>query len=196
MCRCELADLQSSTVEPMVIEDPTEAKDTEMDESSSSKIEAMIKILKASTAKTPGTKTVIFSQWTSFLNVFEPHLTKAGITFSRIDGGMKPQKRDEAIRRFGDDHECTVLLASLAIANVGLNLVMANQVIVAAPWWAPAIEQQACDRVYRLGQTRPVTVWKIVVANSIEERVIGIQEKKKQLVETVRSFAFFHIGPF
>lgn len=81
-----------------------------------------------------------------------------------------------------DDPECRIMLASLAVCSVGLNLVAADTVILADSWWAPAIEDQAVDRVHRLGQTRPTTVWRLVMENTVEERVLGIQQEKRQLV--------------
>jgi SWI/SNF-related matrix-associated actin-dependent regulator of chromatin subfamily A3 len=74
------------------------------------------------------------------------------------------------------------LLASLSVCSVGLNLVAADTVILADSWWAPAIEDQAVDRVHRLGQTRPCTVWRLVMEDSIEERVLTIQAEKRKLV--------------
>ena len=74
------------------------------------------------------------------------------------------------------------MLASLAVCSVGLNLVAANQVIMADSWWAPAIEDQAVDRVHRLGQKRETTVFRLVVEGSVEERVLGIQEEKRKLM--------------
>lgn len=151
---------------------------------SGSKIEALLKILKATRDKDATNKTVIFSQWTSFLDVIEPHLRAAGIPFTRIDGSMNVPRRDAALRALESDPSCTVMLASLAVASVGLNLVAANQVVLTDSWWAPAIEDQAVDRVHRLGQRRETTVFRLVMEGSIEERVLGIQEKKRGLVAT------------
>jgi SWI/SNF-related matrix-associated actin-dependent regulator of chromatin subfamily A3 len=139
MCRCPLPELTTSTVSPPL---PT-LQPSETPAGSSSKVEAITTILLATRQKSPGTKTVVFSQWTSFLTLLEPFLAEKEIAFARIDGTMKPPKRDENILRFSTDDTCEVLLASLAVANVGLNLVMANQVVLADSWWAPAVEDQA-----------------------------------------------------
>ncbi|KAL3446281.1 SNF2 family N-terminal domain-containing protein [Aspergillus insuetus] len=147
----------------------------------SSKIEALVKILTAQ-GQAEGTKTVVFSQWTSFLNLVEPHLERAGIQFARIDGKMTSLARDNSTHRFSTDPQCTVLLASLSVCSVGLNLVAANQAILADSWWAPAIEDQAVDRVYRLGQKRETTVWRLVMEDSIEDRVLAVQEQKRKLM--------------
>lgn len=147
----------------------------------SSKIEALIKILSAQ-GQAEGTKTVVFSQWTSFLDLVEPHLKKCGIEFTRIDGKMNSTKRDISTHTFSNDPNCKVLLASLSVCSVGLNLVAANQAILADSWWAPAIEDQATDRVYRLGQKRDTTVWRLVMEGSIEDRVLDIQATKRKLM--------------
>jgi SWI/SNF-related matrix-associated actin-dependent regulator of chromatin subfamily A3 len=152
-------------------------------ETSSSKIDAMMNILKASHRKV-GTKVVIFSQWTSFLDIVEHQLNENGFKYTRIDGKMLPPRRDAAMTTFEKDPECTIMLASLAVCSVGLNLVAANQVILSDSWWAPAIEDQAVDRIHRLGQTRPTTVWRLVVEGSIEERVLEIQTEKRKLMMT------------
>ncbi|KAJ5908428.1 hypothetical protein N7495_001110 [Penicillium taxi] len=179
LCRADLKDT-SSLVSPAVEggEDDSVAVDPDHP---SSKIEALVKILTAQ-GQEPGTKTVVFSQWTSFLDLVRPHLEIHGIKFVCIDGRMPSGARDNSINAFSNDPECTVLLASLSVCSVGLNLVAANQAILCDSWWAPAIEDQAVDRVYRLGQKRSTTVWRLIVEGSIEQRVLEIQERKRQLM--------------
>ncbi|KAG8425434.1 hypothetical protein J3458_002133 [Metarhizium acridum] len=147
----------------------------------SSKTEAMMQILQATLNK-HGSKVVIFSQWTSFLNIVQNQLDGAGIKYSRIDGSMNTEKRDRAVQALDNDAETRVMLASLAVCSVGLNLVSADTVILSDSWWAPAIEDQAIDRVHRLGQTRKTTVWRLIVEGSVEERVLDIQKEKRDLV--------------
>ncbi|KAI1928277.1 hypothetical protein LOZ65_002053 [Ophidiomyces ophidiicola] len=182
MCRADIRDT-SDLVHPAVTlgEDPS-AIDVDPEESSS-KIQALIKILTAQ-GQAADTKTVVFSQWTSFLDFIEPQLSKHGINFTRVDGKMNSTKRDAAMATLANDPSCTVMLASLNVCSVGLNLVAANQVILADSWWAPAIEDQAVDRVYRLGQKRPTTVWRLVMEGSIEDRVLDIQKCKRDLMTT------------
>ncbi|KAL9128395.1 MAG: hypothetical protein Q9217_002919 [Psora testacea] len=185
MCRAEPLDLEN-LVKPAIDLGETAASDAEQDidpDTSSSKIEALISILIASQNKSPTTKTVIFSQWTSFLNILQARLTALGYTnIARIDGSMRPSQRDQALRSLESDPHCTIMLASLAVCSVGLNLVAANQVILADSWWAPAIEDQAVDRVHRLGQKRETTVWRLVVEGTIEETVLEIQAEKRKLM--------------
>ncbi|KAL5342935.1 SNF2 family N-terminal domain-containing protein [Aspergillus crustosus] len=180
MCRAEIKD--NTTLVAPAAEMGENGDDVNADpENPSSKIEALVKILTAQ-GQAEGTKTVVFSQWTSFLNLVEPHLQKAGIQFARIDGKMTSVARDNSTNRFTTDPNCKVLLASLSVCSVGLNLVAANQAILADSWWAPAIEDQAVDRVYRLGQKRETTVWRLVMEDSIEDRVLAVQEKKRKLM--------------
>lgn len=182
MCRAELVDkecLVHPAVEEQFGEDDTIDVDTK-----SSKTEALMGILLAS-RKDPKSKVVVFSQWTSFLNIIQHQLQEAGIKHTRIDGTMPAHARDFAITALDSDPNCTVLLASLSVCSVGLNLVAADTVILADSWWAPAIEDQAVDRVHRLGQKRPCTVWRLVMEDSIEERVLDIQAEKRKLVGRV-----------
>lgn len=136
----------------------------------------------AASRRDPHSKVVIFSQWSSFLSIIQAQLIAAGYAFARIDGSMNAKARDASLHALDVDPNCRILLASLAVASVGLNLVAADTVILADSWWAPAIEDQAVDRVHRLGQTRPCTVWRLVMEGSIEEKVLGIQAEKRQLV--------------
>ncbi|KAJ5933756.1 hypothetical protein N7454_006085 [Penicillium verhagenii] len=181
LCRADLKD-STNLVAPAKELNGEDEGSVDVDPSNpSSKIEALIKVLTAP-GQAPGTKTVVFSQWTSFLDHVEPHLAQRGINFVRVDGKMNAEKRDVSINAFTTKPECTVLLASLSVCSVGLNLVAANQAILADSWWAPAIEDQALDRVYRLGQKRETTVWRLIVEDSIEERVLDIQTRKRELM--------------
>ena len=182
MCRAEPLE-HDSLVRPAVeLGETSDQPDIDAD-TSSSKVEALLNILKAS-SKNPGTKTVIFSQWTSFLNIIQAQLDTHGYKYARIDGTMRATQRDASLTALETDPECTIMLASLAVCSVGLNLVAANQVILADSWWAPAIEDQAVDRVHRLGQTRPTTVWRLVMNDSIEDQVLDIQAEKRKLMMT------------
>ncbi|KAF2266380.1 hypothetical protein CC78DRAFT_513897 [Lojkania enalia] len=185
MCRVSLDSLASTTVKPAK-ETATPTLDQLKDEESiasdrSSKVSALLSILHAS-SKDPSTKTIVFSQWTSFLDILQSHLQAAGYKFVRIDGSMTAPQRDDALDALDTDDRTTIMLASLSVCSVGLNLVAANQVILADSWWAPAIEDQAVDRVHRLGQKRETKVFRLVVEGSVEERVLGIQNDKRRLM--------------
>lgn len=183
MCRAEPLELDT-LVRPAVEMGESAAPQSDIDiDTSSSKIEALLGILQASHKK-PGTKTVIFSQWTSFLNIIQTQLDAHGYKYARIDGTMRATQRDASLSTLENDPEYTIMLASLAVCSVGLNLVAANQVILADSWWAPAIEDQAVDRVHRLGQTRATTVWRLVMNDSVEDTVLKIQAEKRKLMMT------------
>ena len=185
MCRAEPLEINSIVFPKAELagESAFSAGPTDIDpESSSSKVEAMFKILRSTEKRKSGTKTVIFSQWTCFLDIVQAKLETEKLIFTRIDGTMHGTARDVAMAALQDDPECRIMLASLAVCSVGLNLVAANQVILADSWWAPALEDQAVDRVHRLGQQKPVTVWRLVMQGSIEERVLGIQAEKRKLM--------------
>lgn len=182
MCRAEPLELDTLVKPAVELGESSELPDIDVD-TSSSKVEALLEILKASHKKR-GTKTVIFSQWTSFLNIIQAQLDKHGYKYARIDGTMKAHQRDASLVALETDPECTIMLASLAVCSVGLNLVAANQVILADSWWAPAIEDQAVDRVHRLGQKKPTTVWRLVMNDSIEDTVLAIQAEKRKLMMT------------
>ncbi|KAJ4316020.1 hypothetical protein N0V94_005647 [Neodidymelliopsis sp. IMI 364377] len=185
MCRATLESLASTTVQPAQEKaakiEQSAADKNSLEKNTSSKVEQLLQIFAAS-AKAKTNKTIIFSQWTSFLDLLQPHLTAAGYTYTRIDGSMSATSRDAALEALDSDPSTTVMLASLSVCSVGLNLVAANQVIMADSWWAPAIEDQAVDRVHRLGQQRETTVFRLVVEDSVEERVLGIQGDKRRLM--------------
>ncbi|KAI4745354.1 SNF2 family DNA-dependent ATPase domain-containing protein [Aureobasidium sp. EXF-12298] len=179
MCRAELKD-NSVLVQP-ANDFGDEARDDSIDfDASNTKLEALIEILKAS--KGTGNKTVVFSHWTKFLDIVQARLDRDGYKYCRLDGTMSVRLRDSALHALEEDPDCTIMLASLGVCSVGLNLVAANQVILSDSWWAPAIEDQAVDRVHRLGQTEKISVFRLVMEGSIEERTLDIQAEKRKLM--------------
>jgi len=126
-------------------------------------------------------KTVVFSQWTSMLDKVEDALEAAGIRYDRLDGTMKRDDRTRAMDSLKYDPACEVLLVSLKAGGVGLNLTAAQRVYLMDPYWNPAVENQAVDRIHRLGQTRPVTTVKLIIENTIEARLLEVQRKKTEL---------------
>lgn len=126
-------------------------------------------------------KTVVFSQWTSMLDKIEDALEAAGIRYDRLDGTMKRDDRTRAMEALKKDPRCEVLLVSLRAGGVGLNLTAARRVYLMDPYWNPAVENQAVDRIHRLGQVNPVTTIKFVMEDSIETRLLEVQKRKTQL---------------
>ncbi|KAL9650992.1 hypothetical protein ABK040_015095 [Willaertia magna] len=145
---------------------------------SSSKINALIEKLKELDY---GTKSVVFSQWTSMLDLVEVALEKSKIGYVRLDGKMQRKDRDMAVQTFKKDAHISVCLISLKVGGTGLNLVWATHVFLLDPWWNPAIEEQAIDRVHRIGQDNPVTVFRFVVKDSVEERILSLQKSKTKI---------------
>ncbi|KAF4126809.1 SWI/SNF-related matrix-associated actin-dependent regulator of chromatin subfamily A3 [Geosmithia morbida] len=211
MCRNPLDQSQLLEPEPESSSSPDAAAAAAADpfdpEMQSSKTEAMLQIVRATVQK-PASKIIIFSQWTSFLNIIQTQLVASRIKCARIDGSMTTDSRDRAVDALDNDPDTRVLLASLAVCSVGLNLVSADTIILADSCvfhhliahdahrplskqstdkqdigWAPAIEDQAIDRVHRLGQTRDTTVWRLVMEGTVEERVLDIQLEKRKLVD-------------
>jgi len=130
-------------------------------------------------------KSIVFSQWTSMLDLLQSPLKQNGFGFVRLDGTMTQAQRETSIQAFKTNDKINVFLISMKAGGLGLNLTEANHVYILDPWWSPAIEAQAIDRVHRIGQTRPVTVTRFVIKNSIEERILQLQERKKLLAKSV-----------
>ncbi|KAI0379818.1 SNF2 family N-terminal domain-containing protein [Hypomontagnella monticulosa] len=175
MCR------QNLTPDSIIELQPTDDDQKFDGDTRSSKTVALEKILKAR-LKDPKSKVIVFSQWTSFLDIIAKLLDEGDYKYCRLEGSMTVARRDKSIDALNNDPDTRIMLASLGASGVGLNLVVADTVILVDSWWAPAIEDQAVDRVHRLGQTRETQVWKLVVDDSVEERVLGIQAKKRDLV--------------
>ncbi|HXV36964.1 MAG TPA: DEAD/DEAH box helicase [Myxococcota bacterium] len=146
---------------------------------SSSKIELLLEFLDEVLAE--GHKALVFSQWTSLLDLVEPHLAAAGIAFARLDGNTRD--RGGVVERFQDAEGPPVLLASLKAGGIGINLTAADHVFILDPWWNPAAEDQAADRAHRIGQARPVMVYRLVAEGTVEERILALQERKRALSE-------------
>jgi SNF2 family DNA or RNA helicase len=131
-----------------------------------------------------GRRVLLFSQFTSMLDLIRAELDQAGLGYVTLTGAT--DDRETPIRRF-QEGETPVFLISLKAGGVGLNLTAADTVIHFDPWWNPAVENQATDRAHRLGQTKPVFVYKLIVAGSIEEKILALQEKKAELAAGILS---------
>jgi SNF2 family DNA or RNA helicase len=129
----------------------------------------------------PPEKVIIFSQWTGMLNLLEPALRDEGFAFRRLDGTMSLAAREKALHEFETRHDVRVMLMSLKAAGLGVNLVCANHVLLLDVWWNPTVEEQAIDRSHRIGQTRQVHVARFTVRDTVEDRIIALQEHKRAL---------------
>lgn len=146
---------------------------------SSAKIAALTTHLKALRRDSPTIKSIVFSQFTSFLDLIAPALARASIPTLRFDGAMTQKARAATIVEFTNHKKGIVLLLSLRAGGVGLNLTAASNVFMMDPWWSFAVEAQAIDRVHRMGQEEAVKVVRFIVEGSIEGRMLKIQDRKK-----------------
>ncbi|XP_017229709.1 helicase-like transcription factor CHR28 isoform X1 [Daucus carota subsp. sativus] len=127
-------------------------------------------------------KAIVFSQWIGMLDLFEMALKQSGLEYRTLDGTMTLSARDKAVREFNTDPEVTVMLMSLKAGNLGLNMVAASHVILLDLWWNPTTEDQAIDRAHRIGQTRPVTVSRLTIRDTVEDRILALQDEKRKMV--------------
>lgn len=149
----------------------------------SSKYDMLLELLQ--TLMEGGHKTVIFSQYTRMLNIMREDLQKQGIKFEYLDGSSK--NRLNIVKKFNEDKNIPIFLVSLKAGGSGLNLVGADTVIHYDMWWNPAVENQATDRVHRMGQKRSVSSYKLITLNTIEEKIQALHNRKKGLVKEVIS---------
>lgn len=126
-------------------------------------------------------KVLIFSQFVEMLQIIKKELVKKKVRFSYLDG--RSRNRDRIVAEFQKKKSIPVFLISLKAGGFGLNLTAADYVLHIDPWWNPAVERQASDRVHRIGQTRPVFIYKFISKNSIEEKILALQQAKQQLVK-------------
>lgn len=148
------------------------------DASSSSKVDLLLDCLQRSISQ--GHRALVFSQWTSLLDKIEPHLSQHGIGFCRIDGST--QGRGDLVEHFQSEDGPPVMLLSLKAGGLGITLTRADHVYIVDPWWNPAVEDQAADRAYRIGQENPVIVHRLVAKDTIEARILELQSAKRALL--------------
>jgi SNF2 family DNA or RNA helicase len=133
-----------------------------------------------------GHRILVFSQFVSMLHILRTQLTERGIEFCYLDGSTKD--RMEQVHRFNTDRRIPVFLISLKAGGTGLNLTGADMVIHYDPWWNPAVEDQATDRAYRIGQKRTVYSVKLISKGTVEEKVVAMQKRKSAVINaTVES---------
>jgi superfamily II DNA or RNA helicase len=144
---------------------------------SSSKVELLVELLEEVVAE--GHRALVFSQWTSLLDLVEPHLRASGWSFCRLDGATRD--RAGVVARFQAPDGPPVFLLSLKAGGSGLNLTAADYVFLLDPWWNPAVEDQATDRAHRIGQARPVVSVRLVAEDTVEERILSLQARKRDL---------------
>ncbi|KAI1006246.1 DNA repair protein [Podosphaera aphanis] len=151
---------------------------------SSSKIEALVHDLYKLRSKNMTHKSIIFSQFTTMLQLVEWRLRRAGITTVMLDGTMTPAQRQASINHFMSNVNVECFLVSLKAGGVALNLTEASKVFIVDPWWNPAAEWQSADRCHRIGQARPCSITRLCIEDSVESRMVLLQEKKTNMINT------------
>ncbi|KAI9892698.1 MAG: hypothetical protein M1814_001118 [Vezdaea aestivalis] len=149
----------------------------------STKINKCVEILEKIESCGTGEKTIVFSQWTTLLDLLEVPLFQKGMVVERYDGSMSMKQRNAAVDRFKAEPTATIMLVSLKAGNAGLNLTEATQVIILDPFWNPYVEEQAINRAHRIGQTQVVNVHRLYIKDSVEDRILKLQEEKRSLIE-------------
>eukprot|EP00727_Mastigamoeba_balamuthi_P011842 m51a1_g7280 putative snf2 super family (1063) ;mRNA; f:10797-14615 len=172
--------LQPQSVVPQL---PVSVSSADFD--SSSKTDYLARKLADMWFADPTAKAIVFSQWTSFLDIIEARLHAAlGVRTGRIDGKMCRGSRERTVADFqAPGSDMRVMLCSLRAAGLGISLTAANVVFIMDPWWNPAVEEQAMDRVHRMGQQKDVVVYRVIASGTVEERMLELQRKKGQLAE-------------
>ncbi|KAH7306102.1 SNF2 family N-terminal domain-containing protein [Rhexocercosporidium sp. MPI-PUGE-AT-0058] len=151
---------------------------------SSSKIETLVHDLHELRSKNMSHKSIIFSQFTTMLQLVEWRLRRAGITTVMLDGSMTPAQRQASINHFKTDVKVECFLVSLKAGGVALNLTEASKVFIVDPWWNPAAEWQSADRCHRIGQARPCQITRLCIEDSVESRMVLLQEKKANMINS------------
>ena len=154
---------------------------------SSSKIAKLISCLDAIRKESSNNKVkcVIVSQWSRMLDVVAYHLRREGYKYDFITGSVNVKKRSDIVEAFNNDRNPEIILLSLKAGGVGLNLIGGNHLFLLDQHWNPALEEQASDRIYRVGQKNDVTVHRFLCTDTVEERIAALQDKKKALAQSV-----------
>ena len=132
-------------------------------------------------------KALIFSQFLGMLALIRAKLEELGIKYEYFDGSTSAPDREKAIQGFQNNEEVRVFLISLKAGGVGLNLTAADYVYIVDPWWNPAVEQQAIDRTHRIGQTKNIFAYRMICKDTIEDKILQLQEKKRALAKDIIS---------
>jgi superfamily II DNA or RNA helicase len=147
----------------------------------SAKLDALLEHVAEATES--GHKALVFSQFTSFLALVRTRLDAGGIPYEYLDGQTRDRK--QCVARFHDDPSCKLFLISLKAGGTGLNLTAADYVYLLDPWWNPAVEAQAIDRTHRPGQIRPVFAYRLIAENTVEDKILELQARKRQLADGI-----------
>ena len=161
-----------------ICDSPQLVKNNEVTTQKSIKIDELMREIEENTGSH---KLLVFSQFTEMLHLIKERLDIDAIRFSYLDGSTPANKRREAVDQFQNDTTIKVFLISLKAGGVGLNLTAADYIYLIDPWWNPAVEQQAIDRTHRIGQKNKIFAYKMICKNTIEEKILQLQQRKKQI---------------
>ena len=142
-------------------------------------------IARAETARQEGHKVLIFSQFVKQLDIYKNYFDQKHWSYCYLDGSMSNEQRQQAVTKFQTDDSINYFLISLKAGGVGLNLTQADYVFIIDPWWNPAVEQQAVDRSHRIGQTKTVFTYKFITKDTVEEKILAMQQRKKELAGSI-----------
>ncbi len=142
-------------------------------------------IAKSETAKAEGHKVLLFSQFVKQLDIYKQYFDEKGWKYAYLDGSLTNEQRQKAVTEFQQNDEIKYFLISLKAGGLGLNLTTADYVFIIDPWWNPAVERQAVDRSHRIGQTRTVFNYKFITKDTVEEKILALQERKKTLADNI-----------
>lgn len=159
--------------------------DPKLSTAESTKLETLLEHLKELISE--GHKSLVFSQFTSFLDLVEDSLRANQISFERLDGSTSAEERRKRVSRFQNGGDAQVFLISLKAGGVGLNLTAADYVFILDPWWNPAVEAQAIDRTHRIGQKNKVMAYRLIAKNTVEEKILALQKTKRELADALVS---------
>ena len=162
----------------------------------SSKVAALL--LELENLCSVGSKSILFSQWTAFLDLLQIPLSRSNISFVRLDGTLNQQQREKVIKQFSEESHILVLLMSLKAGGVGINLMAASHAFVLDPWWNPAVEEQAVMRIHRIGQTKRVMIKRFIAKGTIQRSaLIASKMQSRATWENAHCMATFlsHVPP-
>lgn len=184
MQRAQMHILQGLTKLRQICDSPAILNEEERLENHSVKLEELSREI---TENTGNHKVLIFSQFLGMLSLIRQELEKQKIPYVYFDGSTSATDREKAIQKFQNEEDCRVFLISLKAGGIGLNLTAADYVYIVDPWWNPAVEQQAIDRTHRIGQTKNIFAYRLICKDTIEEKMLILQERKRALASDLVS---------
>jgi len=182
--RSKIYVLEGLTKLRQICDSPAILPDEENYGTDSVKIRELLRHIKEKTGKH---KILVFSQFVKMLALIEKELKKENVNFEYLDGKSTQKARQESVEHFQNDPNCRVFLISLKAGGTGINLTAADYVYIVDPWWNPAVENQAIDRCYRIGQNKNVIAYRLICANTVEEKIMKYQAKKQKIASDIIS---------